>query len=82
MAIVSRYCKAFLMKDFKNFSEWRLADLAGLEDNSLLYLHENYKVTKGIYQDEGIVFNEDTPQWREFCSQQLNFTLADFQNNQ
>ncbi|HSR69913.1 MAG TPA: hypothetical protein VLU25_18440 [Acidobacteriota bacterium] len=46
-----------------------------LNDDSVLYLQENYVVTDGIFKDENIVFEEVTPEWTRFCSDILHFEI-------
>ena len=48
-----------------------------LEEDSILYLQENYVVTHGIFVDEHIIFDQVTDEWREFCTNTLNFKIPD-----
>jgi hypothetical protein len=38
-----------------------------LNDDSILYLQENYVVTDGIFKDMNIIFDDVTDEWKEFC---------------
>lgn len=38
-----------------------------------LYLHEDLIVTKSIWTNKDIVFDDVTPEWREFCRTELHF---------
>lgn len=38
-----------------------------LTDDDFLYLQENYVVTDGIFKDENIIFDNVTPEWKDFC---------------
>jgi len=49
-----------------------------LEDNSILYLQESFVVTDGIFQDENIIFDDVTPEWKKFCQRELKFEIPDF----
>jgi len=40
-----------------------------------LYLQENYVVTKGVFLDEHIVFDDVTPEWVDFCKNTLKFEV-------
>ena len=42
-----------------------------LTDESFLYLQENFVVTDGIVKDENIIFENITPEWKEFCTRDL-----------
>jgi hypothetical protein len=55
-----------------------------LTDDSFLYLQENYVVTDGIAKDENIIYDDITPEWKEFCIEQLKFVVPayEFQNDE
>src|SRR3954453_818537 len=42
-----------------------------LDDESILYLQENYVVTDGIFKDQNIIFDNVTDEWQQFCHQDL-----------
>jgi len=44
-------------------------------DSDILYLQENFAVTDGIFIDEGIVFDQISPEWIEFCKNELKFQV-------
>ena len=46
-----------------------------LNDDSILYLQENYVVTDGIFKDENIIFDNVTDEWKEFCHGTLAFEI-------
>ncbi|MBF2066671.1 MAG: hypothetical protein IGS39_19965 [Calothrix sp. C42_A2020_038] len=46
-----------------------------LTDDDFLYLQENYVVTDGIFKDENIIFDNVTPEWKEFCHDTLGFEI-------
>lgn len=91
MATMGKYCKAHLVKQFRQFSEWT-EDIAAIqnspddtpakqafEDDDVLYLQENYVVTNGIFKDEQIVFDRVTPEWQHFCQTVLQFEIPAFE---
>lgn len=43
-------------------------ELAG---SHYLYLQQNFSVTDSIFLDENIIFNEVTPEWIDFCVNEL-----------
>ncbi len=91
MAEMGKYCKAYLAKDFGQFSGWspNLANLrqeqddegqesakrTELKDDDILYLQENYVVTDGIFKDENIIFDDITDEWKKFCEGTLEFEI-------
>lgn len=44
-------------------------------ENDYLFLQENFTVTKGIFMDEDIVFDDITSEWKDFCKNTLNFEV-------
>ncbi len=94
MATMGRYCKAYAVEQLKQFAGWRprLDALAPLEneedgteqprtalaDDDYLFLQESFVVTDGIFLDEHVVFDEVTPEWKEFCSTTLAFEIPDY----
>lgn len=46
-----------------------------LTDDDFLYLQENYVVTDGIFMDENIIFDNVTPEWKDFCKTTLGFEI-------
>lgn len=92
MAVMGKYCKAYLAKQLREFPQWQenlqnLRQSAGepdaaprseLKDDDILYLHENYVVTDGIYQDENVIFDDVTPSWQNFCRETLAFQIPEY----
>ena len=46
-----------------------------LKGDDILYIHDNYTVTDGIYRDENIIFDKVTDVWKQFCEQELSFEI-------
>jgi hypothetical protein len=53
-----------------------------LTDNDFLYLQENYVVTDGIFQDENIIFDKVTLEWKDFCHNILMFEILDYESTE
>lgn len=85
MVMMGRYCKAYPVERFREFSGW--TEHAGISQQGVdgeeaettaspfLYLQENYVVTDSIFQDERIVYDDITPAWISFCQQELQFEV-------
>jgi hypothetical protein len=75
--ITSAYSKVYPLSRFREFSAWRektaLKHTEGPE--SYAFLHENFVVTADIFVDEQIVFDEITPEWIDFCTNFLGFSV-------
>ncbi|MET0647793.1 MAG: ankyrin repeat domain-containing protein [Pyrinomonadaceae bacterium] len=69
------YCRAYTLGELRRFPGWP----AGAEapDEEVLYLHHDFTVTRSIWHGEDIVFDEVSPEWREFCSGSLEFKAPD-----
>lgn len=91
---MGNYCKAYLLKDFRQYSDWKeemanarvekygneIEDIRSLDDDSILYLQENYAVTDGIFIDQNIIFDNTSTEWENFCKETLKFEIpADLQ---
>jgi len=46
-----------------------------LNDDSILYLQENYIVTDGIFKDQNIIFDNVTDDWKQYCHSTLAFEI-------
>jgi hypothetical protein len=96
MATMGKYCKAYPLKELRQFKGWvenaanvreEKKEIDGKEvkvdriltDDDFLYLQENYVVTDGIFKDENIIFDNVTPEWRDYCCQTLAFEIPVFQ---
>ena len=82
------YARAYLLRDLRNFSGWREEKInwkqpaAGengnspaLTDSDVVFLHQDFTVTELIWPGENVIFNEQTPEWQEFCKQELQFRV-------
>lgn len=92
MAEMGKYCKAYLLKQFREFPGWtentantrkekkevdgkEIEEQRQLDDESILYLQENYVVTDDIFKDQNIIFDNVTDEWKEFCHGTLAFEI-------
>src|SRR5262249_55250338 len=96
MKKMGKYCKAYQVKDFRQFSGWNGnaqnpgndseqidakedEDKAELNDDDILYLQEDFTVTNGIFLQEGIVYDQVSPEWVDFCKDTLKFEIPVFE---
>lgn len=89
MAVMGRYCKAYPIEQLEAYPSWQehaqpIEKDTATDDTSederelagkIVYLQENYVVTRGIYKDEGIIFDAVSDAWKQFCTEQLEFVL-------
>ncbi|MBE9216531.1 hypothetical protein IQ247_28380 [Plectonema cf. radiosum LEGE 06105] len=81
MATMGKYCKAYLLKQFRQFNQWKENQEVNQElaEDSVVYLQENYVVTDGIYKDENIIFDNVTDDWKQFCHKVLEFEIPNYE---
>jgi len=46
-------------------------------DNDVVFLHQDYTVTNSMWAGEDVIFDQVTEQWKEFCNNELRFTVPD-----
>ena len=94
---MSKYCKAYSVKDLSQFAGWNehyprtkterqedgqeIKVTVELSDDDYLYLHDNYVVTDGIFEDKNVIFNKVTDEWIVFCKEKLNFQIPDYSDS-
>ena len=94
MTTMGKYCKAYTIKRLREFSQWTersdntRKETKGIDgevevnrqltNDDILYVQENYIVTDGIFQDENIIFDQITPEWKDFCHTVLEFEVPDY----
>lgn len=52
-------------------------DSGPLTDKSIVYLHQDFTVTRSMWHGEDVVFDEVTPDWRVFCEEELEFGIPE-----
>lgn len=92
MAVMSNYCKAYLLKQLRAYPGWsenaanarkEKKDVDGkevestrqLDDESIVYVHDDYVVTDDVYRDENVLFENVTDEWKQFCHSDLAFEV-------
>jgi ankyrin repeat protein len=79
-----QYCAALHMKDLRQFPGWQESGAEGsgsqgapledpLSNGAIVYLHQDFHVTRSIWPREEVIFDHDTPEWRRFCREVLRF---------
>jgi uncharacterized protein len=48
-----------------------------LTDEDVVYLHQDFTVTKSMWHDESVIANQVTPEWEEFCKRELQFAVPE-----
>jgi len=71
-----KYCTAYHLGDLRRYSAWS-SDAQDLSDDDVVFLHQDYTVTKSIWTGEDVVFDKVTNDWKEFCNNELRFAVPD-----
>ncbi|MCA1567459.1 MAG: hypothetical protein LC803_17775 [Acidobacteria bacterium] len=88
MSNMGRYCKAYPVERLQEFEGWtdnyrrpekdessQSGDDTQPTENDYLFLQENFIVTKDIFIDEDVVYDNISPQWIDFCKNTLDFKV-------
>lgn len=79
--MLRKYCKAYYLKDLRQFSGWTEKHDDGeadLSDDDVVYLWDDFTVVKSpVIPDKGIVFDTVTPEWQDFCTTTLKFEIPE-----
>jgi hypothetical protein len=75
-----KYCKAYHLRDIRQFSGWEEKRAEGdqeLSDETIVYLWDDFTVVKSPIHKESVLFEAVTPQWKDFCTQVLKFEIPE-----
>ena len=75
-----KYCKAYHLRDLRQFSGWEEKRAENEEEpdgDVIVYLWDDFTVVKSPIQKEGVLFEQVTPAWQDFCTQVLKFEIPE-----
>ena len=87
-----KYTRAYHLSELRKFNGWHEEKINWKEngnadhsengdrahsDDDVVYLHEDLTVTKTMWHNEQVIFNRVTPEWKEFCTNVLEFRVPD-----
>ncbi len=86
MTQLARFCKAYHMRDVQGFTGWENRPpsppdpgerYAGtLPPNpDIVFLHHDFKLTKSIARDHGVLLEGTDPAWIAYCREVLKFEI-------
>ena len=70
-----KYCTAYHVSDLRRYPSW--TETQQLPDEDVVFLHQDYTVTKSIWVGEDVIFDNVTEQWKDFCNNELQFAVPD-----
>jgi len=86
------YTKAYQVKELRQFAGWQEKETVSapdsaagagslaankLTDEDVVFLHEDLTVTRLIWLNEDVIYDQITPEWRHFCNTVLQFRPPD-----
>ncbi len=75
-----KYCKAYYLKDIRQFSAWaekREEGAPDFSDDDVVYLWDDFTVVKSPVLPDGVIFDQVTPEWQNFCKTTLQFSIPE-----
>lgn len=78
--MIRKYCKAYYLKDLRQFSDWtekREESESELSDEDVVYLWDDFVVVRSPVLPGGVLFDQVTPKWRDFCQTTLGFEIPE-----
>jgi uncharacterized protein len=72
------YCKGYELRRLRRFAGWTEAPGGDpLDDDSVVFLHDDLTVTRSIWPGEEVVFDTASEAWAAFCAGDLGFRVPD-----
>lgn len=77
------YCRAYHLRDLRRYPAWAEpaasngGEAEGLGDDSIVYVHQDFTVTRSMWYGEDVVRGEVDEAWRRFCVEDLSFAVPD-----
>ncbi len=78
--MIRKYCKAYYLKDLRQFSAWTEKHEEGesdLSDEDVVYLWDDFVVVRSPVLPGGVIFDQVTKPWQEFCQTTLGFEIPE-----
>jgi ankyrin repeat protein len=82
-----KYAAAYHLEELRRYPGWPAAVESGAESNGgqpegaadgdVVFIHQDYKVMKSIWPDENVLFADVTEQWKDYCRNELKFSVPD-----
>lgn len=71
-----KYCTAYHLGDLRRYPSWT-SEVQDLSDEDVVFLHQDYTVTKSIWAGENVIFDKVTDEWKTYCNNELRFAVPD-----
>ena len=70
-----KFCTAYHVGDLRRYPAW--TESQQVADDDVVFLHQDYTVTKSIWSGEDVIFDNVSQQWKDFCTTELRFAVPD-----
>jgi hypothetical protein len=73
------YTKAYYLKQLRQFSGWKevpRSDAAELNDDTVVFIQDNFTVVRDPFNEEDFLMKDATPEWIAFCENTLEPKFA------
>ena len=64
-----------MLGDLRKSPEWPATADPSLGDDQIVYLHQDFTVTKSMWHGEDVLLDAPSPSWRAFCEEALGFAI-------
>jgi hypothetical protein len=68
-----KYCRAFHLRVLHEFPDWPKNENENLDGHTVVFLHQDFMVTRSMFHGEEVIPIEASSKWRTFCHQVLKF---------
>ncbi len=78
--MIRKYCKAYYLKDLRTFEGWtekREEKDGELTDEDVVYLWDDFVVVRSPVLPRGVIFDQVTQEWQDFCQTALGFQIPE-----
>src|SRR5215475_13197762 len=78
--MIRKYCKAYYLKDLRQWSHWTEKceeKEAELTDDDVVYLWDDFVVVRSPVLPGGVIFDNVTNAWQDFCHTTLGFEIPE-----
>lgn len=68
------YCRAYRLGDLRRLPRWTDSGISSAfsgSDDSIVFVHADYSVTRSIWPGEDIIHHGASPDWRTYCADHL-----------
>lgn len=71
------YCRAYHLQELRGHAAFAVGDGDGeeLTDDDVVYLHQDFTVTRSMWHGEDVLFADVDEEWKSFCRQKLEFAI-------